>query len=62
MLEALWHLFDRPQPPAHVCGHRGCDRLATREDHFHGIRTCDDHVGQLRVMSKTRRVTRRRRA
>lgn len=54
MLERLWHLFDRPQPPRHDCAVRGCDKPATREDHYWHIRTCDDHVGQMRTMSKTR--------
>lgn len=59
---AARHLFPRPQPkPEHFCCVHGCDRPATREDHFWHIRTCDDHVPQMVVMSKSRKVTRRRR-
>lgn len=60
MFDRLRHLFAKPQPEHH-CDRRGCDRIATREDHFYKVRTCDDHVPYIRVLSKSRKVTRRRR-
>lgn len=59
MFDRLRHLFAKPQPD-YRCNVQGCDRPATREDHYWHIRTCDDHVPKMRVMSKSRKVTRRR--
>lgn len=57
----LRRLFAKPQPkPEHFCCVHGCEKPATREDHFWHIRTCADHVPQMRVMSKSRKVTWRR--